>query len=52
MAARGPQIDPAGHQTGRRAVHQIATDLRKHQKVRYFSSCRAITTRWIWLVPS
>jgi hypothetical protein len=52
MAARDPQIVPAGHQTGRRAVHQIATDLRKYQKVRYFRSWRAITTRWIWLVPS
>jgi len=26
----------------------MAADQRKRQPPRYFSSCRAITTRWIW----
>jgi hypothetical protein len=30
----------------------MAADQRKRQLDGYFSSCRAITTRWIWFVPS
>ena len=29
-----------------------AADQRKRQPQRYLSSCRAMTIRWIWLVPS
>jgi hypothetical protein len=29
-----------------------AADQRKRRQPRYFSSCLAITTRWIWFVPS
>jgi len=30
----------------------MAADQRKRQLDGYFSSWRAMTTRWIWLVPS
>jgi hypothetical protein len=47
-APTGPQTDPHG----RGAAQEIAADQRKRQPVGYFGSCRAITMRWIWLVPS
>jgi hypothetical protein len=36
------------HRIGR----QIVTDLRKRESGCYLSSWRAMTMRWIWLVPS
>ena len=33
-------------------ARQIVTDLRKRELGRYFRSWRAMTMRWIWLVPS
>jgi len=42
-------------QTGshdRGATQEIAPEQRKHRPSRYFSSCLAMTTRRIWLVPS
>jgi hypothetical protein len=47
-AVAGPQTDPRG----RRAAYGIPADQRERQRPPYFSSCRAMTTRWIWLVPS
>ena len=46
------QARPARHPHNKGAAQQMAADLRKRQRQRYFSSWRAITTRWIWLVPS
>jgi hypothetical protein len=46
---------PSGPQTGphdRRAAQETPAYQRKRRPWRYFSSCRAMTTRWIWLVPS
>ena len=33
-------------------TRQTGTDLRKRNPSCYFSSWRAMTMRWIWLVPS
>ncbi len=37
-----------------RGKHKLSarSDQRKRQPSGYLSSCRAMTTRWIWLVPS
>ena len=44
----GPQT--GSHERG--AIQETAADQRKRQPSGYFSSCLAMTTRWIWLVPS
>ena len=46
------RLVPTCHQFDRQIPRQIGTDLRKRTKGRYLSSCRAMTMRWIWLVPS
>jgi acyl-CoA reductase-like NAD-dependent aldehyde dehydrogenase len=38
--------------TGKASPQTKAADQRKRRPPRYFRSWRAMTTRWIWLVPS
>jgi hypothetical protein len=55
MAIRAPAAPLTGPKTGshdRSAIQETAADQRKRQPSGYFSSCLAMTTRWIWLVPS
>jgi hypothetical protein len=37
---------------GEAPLQTQAADQRKRRPPHYFSSCRAITMRWIWFVPS
>jgi hypothetical protein len=46
------QARPARRPHGHPPAQQMAADQRKRQLLRYLSSWRAMTTRWIWLVPS
>jgi hypothetical protein len=43
-----PQTDPHSRAT----AQELAPDQRKRQPPGYFRSWRAMTTRWIWFVPS
>ena len=47
-----PQVGRTRDLSSHRMVRQIITDLRKCGLERYFRSWRAMTMRWIWLVPS
>lgn len=47
-APSGPQTDP--HDRGK--AQEMAADQHERSLPGYFSSWRAMTTRWIWLVPS
>jgi hypothetical protein len=51
-AANAAQTRPARRPHGHPALQQMAADQRKRAPSRYLSSSRAMTTRWIWLVPS
>jgi hypothetical protein len=51
--SRNSSPGPADHRvTAPGQGARIAADQSKRQPSRYFSSCRAISTRWIWFVPS
>jgi hypothetical protein len=50
MGEAAPSAPQGPHD--RSAIQKIAADQRNVQQTGYFSSCLAMTTRWIWLVPS
>jgi hypothetical protein len=54
IAAASRVRRPAPHTiySGGPIARQIVTDQQKRMPGRYFSNCRAMTMRWIWLVPS
>jgi hypothetical protein len=54
MTTSAPGALPGGAQgaTGVPTATHQAGDLRGRRSMRYFRRLRAITMRWIWLVPS
>lgn len=47
-----PPRRPGPRSASTAVPRQTAADQRRRCPSRYFSSCRAMTTRWIWFVPS